>query len=79
MKSKSTFTVILFYAMAGMLMISIHQNMRNGFAASYAFYMFTLMLFLGYTYRRMGETKEPDEDENSKKVKPNVKFNQKTK
>jgi hypothetical protein len=60
MKSKNTFTVILFYVMAGMLMISIHQNMRNGFAASYAFYMLTFMLFLGYTYRRMGESKEEE-------------------
>ena len=62
-----------------MLMISIHQNMLNGFAASYPFYMLTLMLFLGYIYRRMGETKEPEEGEDSKKDKFNSKFNKKDK
>jgi hypothetical protein len=79
MKSKSTFTVVLFYAMAGMLMIAIHQNMRNGFAASYMFYMLTFMLFLGYTYRKINESKEDDEDQNSEKAASNVKFNKKGK
>jgi len=78
MKSKNTFSVVLFYSMAGMLMIAIHQNMRNGFAASYVFYMFTFMLFLGYTYRRMNEPKE-DESENDAKTPVKGKFNKKGK
>jgi len=61
MKSKSTFTVILFYSMIAMLIISIHQNMRNDFAAAYVFYMITLMLFLGYTYRKMNEPKDDND------------------
>ncbi len=69
MKSKSTFTVILFYTMIGFLMISIHQNIRNGFAASYVFYMFTLMLFLGFTYRKINESK----DDNDLKTNPDSK------
>lgn len=79
MKSKSTFTVILFYAMAGMLLIAIHQNMTNGFAASYMFYMITFMLFLGYAYRRMSEPKEDIQPENSKKSQTSTKFNKKRK
>ncbi|HSY62577.1 MAG TPA: hypothetical protein VK796_11905 [Cytophaga sp.] len=79
MKSKSTFTVVLFYAMAGMLMIAIHQNMRNGFAAAYMFYMLTFMLFLGFTYRRINETKSEDEVENNKKASMKDKFNKKRK
>ena len=78
MKSKSTFTVVLFYSMAGMLMIAIHQNMRNGFAASYMFYMLTFMLFLGFTYRRINESKE-DESENNEKTPLKGKFNKKGK
>lgn len=61
MKSKSVFTVVLFYSMIGLLMISIHQNMTYGFPASYAFYMLTLMLFLGYTYRKINESKEDND------------------
>lgn len=49
---------MLFYCMLGLLMISIHQNIRNGFAASYVFYMVSFMLFLGFTYRRINESKE---------------------
>lgn len=79
MKSKSTLTVVLFYSMAGMLMIAIHQNMRNGFAAAYMFYMLTFMLFLGFTYRKMNESKEEESNQNNKKVKPDVKFNKKGK
>ena len=69
MKSKSVFTVVLFYSMVGMLLISIHQNMTNGFAVSYAFYMLTFMLFLGYTYRKINESKE-DNDLKSKEDSP---------
>lgn len=58
MRSKSVFTVILFYLMVGMLIISINYNMRAGFAASYIFYMITLMLFLGYTYRKINEPRD---------------------
>lgn len=65
--------------MAGMLMIAIHQNMRNGFAASYMFYMLTFMLFLGYTYRKMNEPKEDNDHENNKKTSSTVKFNKKGK
>jgi len=79
MKSKSTFTVVLFYSMAGMLMIAIHQNMRNGFAASYMFYMLTFMLFLGFTYRRINESKEEEESQNNQKPDPKVKFKKKGK
>jgi Na+/melibiose symporter-like transporter len=79
MKSKSTFTVVLFYSMAGMLMIAIHQNMRNGFAAAYMFYMLTFMLFLGFTYRRINESKEEEESQNNQKPDPKVKFNKKGK
>ncbi|WP_157446982.1 hypothetical protein [Cytophaga aurantiaca] len=79
MKSKSTLTVVLFYAMAGMLMISIHQNMRNGFAAAYMFYMLTFMLFLGFTYRKMNESKEDEDNQNHKKVQTGTKFNKKGK
>lgn len=79
MKSKSTFTVVLFYSMAGMLMIAIHQNMRNGFAASYMFYMLTFMLFLGFTYRRINESKEDDESKNNQNGNSKVKFNKKGK
>lgn len=77
MKSKNTFTVILFYSMAYMLMIAIHQHIRNGFAASYMFYMLTFMLFLGYTYRKMNEPNEEDNSENNKKTDSKVKFNKK--
>ncbi|WP_299248507.1 hypothetical protein [uncultured Cytophaga sp.] len=79
MKSKSIFTVVLFYAMAGMLMIAIHQNMTNGFAASYMFYMLTFMLFLGFTYRKMSEPKDNEEDVKSKSLKSPIKFNKKGK
>jgi amino acid permease len=79
MKSKSIFTVVLFYAMAGMLMIAIHQNIRNGFAASYMFYMITFMLFLGFTYRKMSEPKENETDEKVKSIKPPIKLNKKGK
>jgi len=47
--------------MIGMLGISIHQNMRNGFAAAYAFYMITFILFLGFTYRKMNEPKDDND------------------
>lgn len=79
MKSKSVFTVVLFYSMIGLLMISIHQNMKHGFAASYAFYMLTFMLFLGFTYRKINESKEDNdlktkEDSQGKRSsKPNLK------
>ena len=79
MKSKSTLTVILFYAMAGMLMISIHHNIDYGFAASYPFYMITLVLFLGYTYRRMNEPNEEEAKETSEKGGVKTTFNKKTK
>jgi Na+/melibiose symporter-like transporter len=79
MKSKSTFTVVLFYAMAGMLMIAIHQNMRNGFAAAYMFYMLTFMLFLGFTYRRINESKDEEGSENNKKSSFKDKVNKKGK
>jgi hypothetical protein len=61
MKSKSVFTVVLFYLMIAMLMISIHHNMNYGFASSYGFYMITLVAFLGYTYRKINETKEEND------------------
>ena len=35
--------------------------MRNDFAAAYVFYMITLMLFLGYTYRKMNEPKDDND------------------
>lgn len=69
MKSKSVFTVVLFYSMVGMLFISIDQNMRHGFAASYAFYMLTFMLFLGYTYRKTNESKEEKDGDKDLKTK----------
>ena len=62
-----------------MLMIAIHQNMRNGFAASYMFYMLTFMLFLGFTYRRINESKEEEESQNNQKPDPKVKFKKKGK
>ena len=65
--------------MAGMLMIAIHQNMRNGFAAAYMFYMLTFMLFLGFTYRRINESKEEEESQNNQKPDPKVKFKKKGK
>lgn len=79
MKSKSTLTVVLFYAMTGMLMISIHQNIRNGFAAAYMFYMLTFILFLGFVYRKMNEPKEEEGTPNDKKAQPGSKFNKKGK
>ena len=79
MKSKSTLTVVLFYSMAGMLMIAIHQNMRNGFAASYMFYMLTFMLFLGFTYRKMNGSNEEEDQKNNTKTSSKVKFNKKSK
>lgn len=81
MKSKSVFTVVLFYSMVGMLFISIDQNMRHGFAASYAFYMLTFMLFLGYTYRKINESKEDQEEGKDLKTKqdPGIKDSSKSK
>ena len=81
MKSKSVFTVVLFYSMVGMLFISIDQNMRHGFAASYAFYMLTFMLFLGYTYRKTNESKEDQEEGKDLKTKqdPGTKNSSKSK
>ncbi|ABG60508.1 hypothetical protein [Cytophaga hutchinsonii] len=79
MKSKSTFTVVLFYSMVGLLMISIHQNMTNGFAASYVFYMLTFMFFLGFTYRKMNESKEDNNLKDKGDSKPEKHFKQKHK
>lgn len=78
MKSKNIFTVILFYSMVAMFMIALHQNMLNGFAASYVFYMLTFMLFLGYAYRKMNEPKDEDENQNTKKSKTQVNLTKKT-
>jgi Na+/melibiose symporter-like transporter len=79
MKSKSTLTVVLFYSMAGMLMIAIHQNMRNGFAAAYMFYMLAFILFLGFTYRKMNGSNEEEDPKNNTKTSSKVKFNKKGK
>jgi len=69
MKSKSVFTVVLFYLMITMLMISIYHNMNHGFASSYGFYMITLIAFLGYSYRKINETQEENNVKPENQVK----------
>ena len=75
MKSKSLLTSILFYLTTGMLLISVYNSINFGFGRSYEFYMFTLVFFLWFCYRKINEpadgNQEP-EDKNTPKAGDSV-------